>query len=79
MSTEQLVALLGALTALIVAIGAVLQQLVMLRRTLNGRLSDLVETTRAAALKEGELRGRDHVLELLDVNEPENIRSGVTD
>ena len=61
MSPEQLVAILGAVTALVIALGAVVRQIAELRKDINGRLSQLVETTRVAATKEGELLGRDHM------------------
>lgn len=59
MTPEQLVAVLGAITALAVAIGAVIVQLVQLRKQVNGRLSELLERTAAASQSQGELAGRD--------------------
>jgi hypothetical protein len=59
-SPEQLVAVLVAVTGVIGAIGVLIGQIRSLRQEINGRLSDLVDATRVAALKEGELLGRDH-------------------
>lgn len=61
MSPEQLVAVLVAATALVTAIGVIVAQLVSLRKAVDGRLTELVESTRLAATKLGELRGRDFV------------------
>ena len=60
MSPEQLVAVLVAFTGVLSAIGILIGQVRTLRHEINGRLSDLVEATRIASLKEGELLGRDH-------------------
>ncbi len=60
MTSEQLVAVLVALAGLVTAMGVLIGQIVQLRKEVDGRLSQLVEATRGAALKEGELRGRDH-------------------
>jgi hypothetical protein len=60
MSPEQLVAILVALTGVLTAVGILIGQVRTLRHDINGRLSDLVEATRVASLKEGELVGRDH-------------------
>ena len=59
MSPEQATALIVAAAALITALGALVDQLHRLRKDLNGRLSQLVETTALASLKQGELQGRD--------------------
>lgn len=61
MSPEQYVALLGAITALLVAIGAVIRELHTTRQLLDGKLSELLTSAQQSALKEGELRGRDWV------------------
>ena len=58
MTPEQATALLVAATGLIAALGVLVAQLHQLRKDLNGRLAELVETTRVAALKTGELEGR---------------------
>jgi hypothetical protein len=58
MTPEQGTALLVAATGLIAALGVLIDQLRRLRQDLNGRLTQLVETTALAAAKEGELRGR---------------------
>jgi hypothetical protein len=67
-SAEQLVAILTATTALLGALGAIFAQLLALRHQMqanheliNGRVAELLTTTQLAALKEGELRGRDAV------------------
>jgi hypothetical protein len=56
---EQLTAIIGALGTLVVAVVGLIVQLRLLRKDLNGRLSQLVETTRRGAQKQGELEGRD--------------------
>ena len=59
MSAEQATALIVALTGLVGAIGLLMRQIGELRRDLNGRLEQLLESTSAAAHKQGELAGRD--------------------
>jgi hypothetical protein len=59
-SPEQITAILTGITGIIVALGVVVHNLVELRRSLNGRLSQLVDATREAAVKQGELQGRDY-------------------
>lgn len=61
MTVEQAVALIGALTAFLGAIAAVLIQLHQLHSKLNGRLDQLLAQATVAAQKEGELAGRDYV------------------
>lgn len=61
MSPEQLVSILGALTALVVAVGGLLIQVGKLRAAVDGVLHELVDARTTAAEKEGELRGRDFV------------------
>jgi hypothetical protein len=58
-SAEQATALLVALTGLVGAIGVLVAQLHQMRKDLNGRLTELVATTKLAAQKTGELAGRD--------------------
>ena len=58
MSPEQLVAVLAGITALLVATGAVLRQVLELRREVDGRLTQLLELTRTAAVSRGDLQGR---------------------
>lgn len=60
MSVDQVLAVLAAVTGLVVAFGVVLQRIESLRRTMNGQLKELLEAREAAAMKTGELRGRDH-------------------
>lgn len=64
MTPEQFVAIIGSLTALIVAVGAAIVQIVQLRAKVDGRLSELLAITRAGARTEGELVGRDYVAPL---------------
>lgn len=59
-------AVLTAATALLVALGAILKTLVDIKAqavrnhdAINGRVGELLTATQLAALKEGELRGRD--------------------
>jgi hypothetical protein len=56
---EQWIAILVAVGAILAGIAAVIGQLVALRQQVNGRLAELVEATRVAAHKRGELEGRD--------------------
>lgn len=58
MTVDQVVALIGAVTALLVALGAILAQLHQLRKDLNGRLTELVAVTAKASLAEGVIQGR---------------------
>lgn len=55
MTAEQLVALIGAVTALLVALGVILQQIVSLRRQVDGRLTQLLELTATSSTAEGKL------------------------
>jgi hypothetical protein len=57
---EQFVAILGAVTTAIVAIAGVYVQLHQLHAKVNGRLTELLVLTRAAALAEGKLEGLGH-------------------
>jgi len=66
LTPDQLVAILTAVTALVTALGGLAVQLRSLRATiernhdlLNGRVGELLTATQMAALREGELRGRD--------------------
>ena len=61
MTPEQAVALLGAITALVVAVSALLLQVQKLRSEVNGRLTQLLVEATQAARKDGELAGRDFV------------------
>lgn len=65
MTPEQWTALVGAITALVVAVGAVLVQLRGLRNDLNGRVSQMIDSTALAHRKQGELEGRDFMARLL--------------
>lgn len=53
MTPEQLVAVLGAITALIVAVGAVYVQVLRTHQLVNGRMNELLEATRSSAHAEG--------------------------
>jgi hypothetical protein len=55
---EQLVAVLGAITALIVAIGGLYVQFAQLHRQLNSRMDQLLELTKTSATAEGKLQGQ---------------------
>lgn len=55
MSPEQLVAVIGALTALFIAITGVLVQVLALRRAVDGRLTQLLELTAASSRAAGAL------------------------
>ncbi len=59
MTPEQFVAVLGAVTALVVALGAIFVQLRQTHTIINSRMTELIETTRQAAQSKGELAGRD--------------------
>jgi hypothetical protein len=74
-SAEQATALIVALTGLLGSIGLLMRQIGALRRDLNGRLEQLLETTSTAARKQGELAGRDFASrqpELVDVQRVDN-------
>jgi hypothetical protein len=55
MSAAELTAVLGALTALVVAVGALLVQVRQLHGLVNSRMGELLMLTRRAALAEGKL------------------------
>ncbi len=55
MDATQFIALLGALTGLLIAATAALVQVVALRRQVNGRLTQLLELTARASHAEGRL------------------------
>jgi hypothetical protein len=59
LSVEQFIALMGAMTALITTLGGILVQLRATHTLVNSRMTELVETTKLAAQKSGELVGRD--------------------
>lgn len=65
MTPEQWIALLGALTALFVAISAAIIQIRGLRSDINGHVTRLVATATALGEKQGELQGRDFMHRLL--------------
>lgn len=79
MNPEQLVAVIGALAGLLLAVGLVLQRLGELRKDLNGRMAQLLQEASAAAEKRGELAGRDFMHRMyaapIDPKPGENIRS----
>ena len=66
MSTEQVTALIVAVTGLVAAIGALIVQLRLLRKDLNGRVSQLLETSSLAQHRLGELEGRDFMHRLFN-------------
>lgn len=59
MTNEQLLAYVVALTAFMTSIAAILSQVAALRKTIDGRMTELLEITRTSAHREGELAGRD--------------------
>jgi hypothetical protein len=63
-SPEQAVALIAAVTALVVALGAVIHNIGELRKDLNGRMEQLLQATSDVARKQGELAGRDFMRRL---------------
>lgn len=77
MTTEGVIALFGALTALITAVTACLIQIRSLRIAVNGMLHELVDARSTAAEKEGELRGRDFVASQPLPERPTEIREHV--
>lgn len=62
---EQVVAVLGALTALLVAATALLVQVHLLRKDLNGRVTQLLDAAGMAREKRGEMAGRDFMQRLM--------------
>lgn len=67
---ESAVAIIGAITALVVALTAMLVQLGKLRQEVNGRLTQLIAEATDAARKQGELEGRDFMHKLLRDGHP---------
>lgn len=65
MTPETIIAVIGAITALVVAVTAMLVQLGKLRQEVNGRLTQLIAEATDAARKDGELAGRDFMHRLL--------------
>lgn len=59
MTPEQFVAVMGAVTALVVALGAIYAQLRATHALTNSRMTELIKATHQSSLKEGELVGRD--------------------
>lgn len=64
MTPEQALAIVGGLTALMVAVTALLVQVRGLRHDVDGRMAQLVKATSEASRKQGELEGRDFMLRL---------------
>lgn len=62
MTVEQFVAILGATTALVVAVTALLLQMRTLTHHVNGRLDELLSLREESARREGELKGRDFAM-----------------
>jgi hypothetical protein len=61
MTPEQITALVGSITGLVVALGAILVQLRQTHKLVNGRMSELLDATKLANQKIGELQGRDYL------------------
>jgi hypothetical protein len=57
---EQVTALIVALTGLVGALGVIIVQLRQTHKLVNGQTTAFTQTARFAALKEGELAGRDY-------------------
>lgn len=60
MTPEQFVAIVGGLTALLLAVAGVILQVRGLASSVNGRMGQLLKTVELAAEKKGELEGRDY-------------------
>lgn len=65
MTVEQVIAVLGAFTALLAAIGTLMIQVRALHDAVNGRLTQLLQERETAARREGELAGRDFMRRLM--------------
>jgi Arc/MetJ family transcription regulator len=63
-SSDQVVSVLAAITALVVATSVLLQRIESLRAAVNGALHELVSAKAEAAAKQGELEGRDFIARL---------------
>jgi hypothetical protein len=59
LTAEQATALIVAVTGLVAALGAIYAQLRQTHGLINGRMQELVDSTRLAAAKQGEMDGRD--------------------
>lgn len=59
MSPEQFTALIVAVTGLIAAVGVVLAQVRQTHNLVNSRMTELLDATKLASQKTGELQGRD--------------------
>jgi hypothetical protein len=55
LDSGQLVAILGAITALIIAVGQLIRETRITRQHINGRMSELLELTRESAKAQGVL------------------------
>jgi len=55
MTPEQLVAILGAITALVVAVGAVFREIHQLKVHINSRMDQLIDLTATSSRAEGML------------------------
>lgn len=62
--SDQVVSLLAAITALVVATSVLLERIETLRTAVNGVLHELVTAKAEAAAKQGELEGRDFITRL---------------
>ena len=57
MTVEQVIALTGAITALVVAVTACLVQITRTHELVNSRMTELLELTRSSAKAQGVLEG----------------------
>lgn len=64
MTPEQAIAIIAAVSTLVVAVTALLVQVHALRRDVNGRVTQLLEAAGVAREKRGELAGRDFMRRL---------------
>jgi IS30 family transposase len=55
LSPEQMIAVLGALTALVVAVGSLYRQVRQTHDLVNSRMTELLDATKAASHAEGKL------------------------
>lgn len=65
MTPEQAIAIIGAVSTLVVAVTALLVQVHLLRKDVNGRVTQLLDAAGMAREKRGELNGRDFMRRLL--------------
>lgn len=77
MTPEQGTALLGAVTAVLVAVTGLIIQVRALRHDIDGHVASLVGSMTEAAHKQGELEGRDFMRAVL--TSPETVKGSNPD